>query len=81
MGLTGCSTARALKKLGAQVLCWDDSIKVRKKIKNFNFPLNKFWLDKKSVDNIVVSPGIDINKCKIKNFLKKNLNKKITDLD
>jgi len=81
MGLTGCSTARALKKLGAQVLCWDDSIKVRKKIKNFNFPLNKFWLDKKLVDNIVISPGIDINKCKIKNFLRKNLNKIITDLD
>jgi len=81
MGLTGCSTARALKKLGVQVLCWDDSTKVRKKIKNFNFPLNKFWLDKKLVDNIVVSPGIDISKCKIKNFLRKNLNKIITDLD
>ena len=33
MGLTGCSAVRALKKLGAQVLCWDDNIKVRKKIK------------------------------------------------
>ena len=32
-------------------------------------------------DNIVISPGIDINKCKIKNYLKKNLNKIITDLD
>ena len=42
MGLTGCSAARTLKKLGAQVLCWDDNIKVRKKIKNFNFLLNKF---------------------------------------
>ena len=30
MGLTGRSTARALKKLGAQALCWDDNIKVRK---------------------------------------------------
>ena len=81
MGLTGYSTARALKKLGVQILCWDDSAKVRKKIKSFNFPLNKFWLDKKLVDNIVISPGIDISKCKIKNFLKKNLNKIITDLD
>ena len=81
MGLTGRSTARALKKLGAQALCWDDNIKVRKELKSFNFLLNKFWLDKKSVDNIVVSPGIDISKCKIKNFLRKNLNKIITDLD
>ena len=81
MGLTGCSTARALKKLDVQVLCWDDSTKVRKKIKSFNFPLNKFWLDKKLVDNIVISPGIDISKCKIKNYLKKNSNKIITDLD
>jgi len=81
MGLTGRSTARALKKLGAQVLCWDDNTKVRKKLKNFDFPFNKFWLDKKLVDNIVVSPGIDISKCKIKKFLKRNLNKIITDLD
>ena len=81
MGLTGRSTARALKKLGAQALCWDDNIKVRKELKSFNFLLNKFWLDKKLIDYIVISPGIDINKCKIKKFLKKNLNKIITDLD
>ena len=81
MGLTGCSAAVTLKKLGAQVFCWDDTIKVRKKIKKFNFLLNKFWLDKKLVDNIVISPGIDISKCKIKNFLERNLNKVITDLD
>ena len=81
MGLTGCSAARTLKKLGAQVLCWDDNIKVRKKLKSINFPLNKFWLNKKLVDNIVISPGIDINKCKIKKFLKKNLKKIITDID
>ena len=30
---------------------------------------------------IVISPGIDINRCKISGFLKKNLNKIITDLD
>ena len=81
MGLTGCSVARALKKLGAQILCWDDNIKVRKKTENLNFPFNKFWLDKKLVDNIVISPGIDISKCKIKDYLRKNLKKIITDLD
>ena len=81
MGLTGCSVAIALKKLGAKIFCWDDNALVRKKIKNFNFPLNKFWLNRNLVDNIVISPGIDINRCKIKNYLKKNLNKIITDLD
>ena len=81
MGLTGCSVAIALKKLGAKIFCWDDNALVRKKIENFNFPLNKFWLNNNLVDNIVISPGIDVNRCKIKNFLKKNLNKIITDLD
>ena len=43
--------------------------------------MNKFWLNRNSIDVIVISPGIDINKCKIKNYLKKNSNKIITDLD
>ena len=81
MGLTGCSAARTLKKLGARIFCWDDNEQVRKKIKNSNFLLDKFWLSKNSIDNIVISPGIDINKCKIKDYLKKNVNKIITDLD
>ena len=81
MGITGCSTGRAFKRLNAKVYCWDDNQQVRKKVKNLNFKINKFWLNKDLVDNIVVSPGIDISKCKIKNYLKKNLNKIITDLD
>ena len=81
MGITGCSAAKTLKKLGAEILCWDDNLKIRKKIKNFNFPLDKFWLNKDLFDNIVISPGIDINRCKIRKYLKKNLNKIITDLD
>ena len=40
-----------------------------RKLKNINF------------DYIVLSPGIDINQCKIKNYLKKNLKKIITDID
>ncbi len=79
MGITGRSTAQTLKRLGAKVSCWDDNEKIRKKIKNFN--LNKFWLNKNLFDRIVISPGIDINECKIKNYLKKNSNKIITDLD
>ena len=81
MGLTGCSAARTLKKLGTRIFCWDDNAQVRKKIENSNFLLNKFWLGKNLIDNIVISPGIDISKCKIKDYLNKNLNKIITDLD
>ena len=36
------------------------------------FKINKFWLNRDLVDNIVISPGIDIKKCRIKNYLKKN---------
>ena len=81
MGLTGCSVAKTLKKLGGKIFCWDDDVKIRKKVKNLNFPLNKFWLKLNFVDNIVISPGIDINRCNINSYLRKNLSKVITDLD
>jgi len=81
MGITGCSAARAFKRLKAKVYCWDDNRKVRKKAEKLNFQLDKFWLNQSRVDNIVISPGIDVNKCKIKNFLKRNFDKIITDLD
>ena len=81
MGITGRSAAKALKKSGAKLFCWDDNAKIRREVKNFNFSLNKFWLKRNSLDNIVISPGIDIKKCRIKNFLRKNSNKIITDLD
>jgi len=81
MGITGFSSAKILKKMGAKIFCWDDNKIIRKKIKNFNLSPNKFWLKNNSFDNIIVSPGIDINKCKIRNYLKKNLDKIITDLD
>ena len=81
MGITGRSAGRAFKRLNAKVYCWDDNQQVRKKVKSLNFKINKFWLNKDLVDNIVISPGIDIKKCRIKNYLKKNLNKIITDLD
>ena len=30
--------------------------------------MNKFWLNRSSIDIVVISPGIDINRCKIKNY-------------
>ena len=45
MGITGFSAAKTFKKLKAKVFCWDDNKKIRKKIKNYNFKLDKFWLN------------------------------------
>jgi len=81
MGLTGNSAAKTFKKLGSKVYCWDDNLNARKKIKYLNLKINKFWLKKNFIDFILVSPGIDINKCRIKKFLNKNLDKIITDID
>ena len=83
MGKSGYSAAKKLNKLGANVFCWDDSQKIRRKVKKNNFKLSKFWVnnEKNFIDYIVLSPGIDINKSKIKSYLKKNLKKIITDLD
>ncbi len=81
MGKTGFSAAKTFKSFKSKIFCWDDNVKIRRKIKSSNFPLKKFWLYEKSIDAIVISPGIDMQKCKIKNFLKKNSKKIITDID
>jgi len=81
LGITGISAAKVFKKLNSKVYCWDDNPKIRKKAKHLRLNVSKFWLNKKIIDNIVISPGIDIKKCKIKKYLEKNLNKIITDLD
>ena len=81
MGKTGFSAAKTFKNLKAKVYCWDDNKESRQRAKNLNFLIKKFWLKKNLTDKIVLSPGIDINKCKIKGFLRKNFNKIITDLD
>jgi len=81
MGKTGFSAAKTFKNLKAKIYCWDDNKKVREKIKKNNITLNKFWQKNNEIDLIVISPGIDILKCKIKKYLRNNLSKIITDLD
>jgi len=78
---TGISTLNFLKNKGNKLICWDDKPKTRKKIsKNFLLKSTK-QLNKHLFDFIVISPGINKNNCSIKNFLSKNENKIITDLD
>jgi UDP-N-acetylmuramoylalanine--D-glutamate ligase len=81
IGISGQSTEKILKKIGAKVVCWDDNAKIRRKFYSSNLKIEKFWLDEHLLDYIVISPGIDIKNCKIKNFLKNNSKKIITDLD
>ena len=75
LGKSGISTFNFLKK-DNNILLFDDD----KKIKiNKIITINK--IKKSKFDVIILSPGIDINKCKLKNFLKKNLKIIYTDLD
>jgi len=69
LGKSGLSVLKFLKK-DNEIITYDDKIKVyNKKITKIKF------------DYIIISPGIDINKCKLSKFLKNNSKKIFTDLD
>ena len=69
LGKSGLSASKFLKR-NNKVIEYDD-----KKNKNYG------KIIKIEFDYIILSPGIDINKCKLSNFLKKNYSKIHTDLD
>ena len=69
LGKSGLSVLKFLKK-DNEITTFDDKIKVNnKKITKIKF------------DYIIISPGIDINKCNLSKFLKNNSKKIYTDLD
>ena len=79
LGKSGLSSLKFLQNK-SEVYAFDDfankikSSKLKKilkynKIRSFDF------------DKIILSPGIDINNCKLSNFLKRNKHKIYTDLD
>jgi len=69
LGKSGLSVLKFLKK-NNKITTHDDKIKFdNKKITKIKF------------DYIIISPGIDIDKCSLSNFLKNNLRKIYTDLD
>ena len=74
LGKSGISSYKFLKKK-ADVYLFDDNSKINKKLVS----LSK--ISKISFDVIIISPGIDISKCKLSTFLKKNSQKIYTDLD
>jgi UDP-N-acetylmuramoylalanine--D-glutamate ligase len=80
LGKTGVSTFNFLKN--KKNLCLYDD----KNIYKNDYKISKYILTYKNLvqnffDYIVVSPGIDINKCHLSSFIKKNSKKIITDLD
>ena len=79
-GKTGKSSFNFLKK-NNKVVIYDDIHKIiPKKIKKLYF--QKIYDVKKiNFEYIVLSPGINVNKCNLKYFLRKNKKKIITDLD
>ena len=80
LGKSGLSSFQFLKKKN-NIFLYDDH-----KVKNKNLDIKKNLINYKDllnvkIDQIILSPGIDINKCKLSKFLKKNRNKIYTDLD
>ena len=80
LGKSGISSFKFLKKK-SDVYLFDDNL-----LKTQNFILKKNIINYKNIfktkfDQIIISPGIDINKCKLSKFLKKNNGKIYSDLD
>ena len=78
LGKSGLSAYSFLKKNNV-ISLFDDQIITKKIIKNTHTTYKE--ITKNKFDCIIISPGIDINKCKLSKFLKKNYKKIYTDLD
>ncbi len=74
IGKSGLSTFNFLKSK-SEIFLYDDFQQKNKKYIKYKDLL------KKNFDYIIVSPGIDIKKCKLSKFLKKNSKKIYSDLD
>ena len=80
LGKSGQSAFKFLDNKSTLYLYDDNKIKIiNKKIKKRL--INYKQIIKKNFDYIIISPGIDINKCDLSQYLKKNLRKIITDFD
>ena len=80
LGKSGVSSYKFLKNK-ADLYLFDDNVKKNIKLKS-NLRLNTLKeISKINFDKIIISPGIDISKCKLSKTLKKNSSKIYTDLD
>ena len=79
-GKTGIASFKYLNKHNYLKIFDDNKITLSKKI-NKNFFIKKNEINLFKFDFIVLSPGIDVKKCGLKKYLRKNREKIITDLD
>ena len=79
LGLSGNSCLKFLKKK-SDIKVFDDNYLLKNK-KNKKFFLKKKNVLKLKFDYIILSPGIDVKKCRLKKYLTKNQNRIITELD
>ena len=80
LGISGLSAFKYLKNK-CDIFLYDDN---QLKLKSFDVKeklINLKNIPKKNFDRIILSPGIDINKCKLSKYLKKNFSKIYSDLD
>ena len=79
IGKTGTSSFKYLNKKNKCFIFDDDKKKINNKLRKYS--ISKSKLINYTFNNIIISPGIDINRCQLSNYLKKNKKKIITDLD
>ena len=80
LGETGLSSYNFLKKNNDLYLYDDNKNLIKNKIKK-KLLVKRKNIYKNKFDFILLSPGINIKKCHLKNFLKKNFSTIVTDLD
>ena len=81
LGKSGLATFDFLRKINTKIICWDDDSFQKNRVNKRFYLKDLKELKKFDFDYIVISPGINVKDCLLKNFLNKNKNKIITDLD
>ena len=80
LGKSGFSSFKFLKKRN-NIFLFDDNNKIDLDKKHQKKLISLSHIRKHKFDSIILSPGIDIKKCKLNKYLKKNLEIIYTDLD
>ena len=80
LGKSGISSYEHLKK-DNNIYLFDDKKYITKNIDVKKRLITKKDINVQNLDYIILSPGININKCSLSKFLKKNIKKINTDLD
>jgi UDP-N-acetylmuramoylalanine--D-glutamate ligase len=80
LGKSGLSSYKFLNKK-AKVYLFDDDLKKKFRHQSNQRLRNIQAISKIKFDRIIISPGVDVLKCKLSKFLKKNISKIYTDLD